>query len=65
MTKQPDADHNRTAREEIPPRAGNMTPEQQAGYEALMALARKTAARKYPGATSDHKDMYDDDGLPI
>ena len=42
-----------------------LTPEQRADYEALRRLAREAAAHKIPGATSDHRDMYDEFGLPI
>ncbi|MCC0804893.1 hypothetical protein FPV16_01430 [Methylobacterium sp. W2] len=42
-----------------------LSPSQQAEFEALRALARKASADKRPGATSDHRDMYDDFGLPI
>ena len=45
------------------PEEEGMTPAQQAEYEALRALARRTAKHKKPGATSDHSDMYDDVGL--
>lgn len=41
-----------------------LTASQQREYEALCALSRKTAASKLPGATSDHRDMYDEFGLP-
>jgi len=49
----------------MPPSKEGMTPTQRAEYEALMALARKAAKAKKPGATSDHSDMYDEYGLPI
>ena len=49
---------------EIPAEDG-MTPSQRASYEALMALAKEAGKHKKPGATSDHRDMYDDFGLPI
>jgi hypothetical protein len=42
-----------------------MTPTQRAGYEALRALSREAAKHKLPGATSDHRDMYDENGLPL
>lgn len=42
-----------------------MTPTQRAEYRALRALAREAARHKRPGATSDHSDMYDENGLPI
>ena len=48
-----------------PPGEYDLTPERRSGYEALRALSRKAAKHKLPGATSDHSDMYDDDGLPI
>ena len=41
-----------------------MTPARRATYEVLTALSRKTAQGKTPGATSEHSDLYDDDGLP-
>jgi antitoxin VapB len=50
--------------ESLPKREG-LTPAQRAEAEALMALARRTAKHKKPGATSDHSDMYDENGLPI
>ena len=46
------------------PTVDELTPTQRAEYEALRALARETARRKFPGATSDHDDMYDEFGLP-
>jgi hypothetical protein len=49
----------------VPASREGMTPTQQAYFEDLMALARKAARRKKPGATSDHSDMYDEYGLPI
>ena len=42
-----------------------LTPEQQADHEAFMALVREFQKYKLPGATSDHSDMYDENGLPI
>jgi len=30
-----------------------------------MALVREFQKYKLPGATSDHSDMYDENGLPI
>lgn len=42
-----------------------MTPAQRAGYEALRALSREAAKHKLPGAISDHRNMYDEHGLPI
>lgn len=47
------------------PGEDDLTPERRVGYEALRALAREAAKHKLPGATSDHSDMYDDNGLPI
>lgn len=46
------------------PLPDRLTPSQQAEYEALRALAKRTAASKRPGATSDHSDLYDEFGLP-
>ncbi|KQP16596.1 type II toxin-antitoxin system VapB family antitoxin [Methylobacterium sp. Leaf93] len=34
-------------------------------YRELRALSARSAATKLPGATSDHSDMYDENGLPI
>ncbi|NEU12308.1 type II toxin-antitoxin system VapB family antitoxin [Methylobacterium sp. BTF04] len=48
----------------LPPRS-DLTPSQQLEYDALRALARRAAANKLPGATSDHSDLYDEFGLPI
>jgi hypothetical protein len=50
--------------ETLPKREG-LTPTQRAEAEALMAIARRAARHKKPGATSDHSDMYDESGLPI
>lgn len=33
-------------------------------YEALMAIGRESAKLFPPGATSDHSDLYDENGLP-
>lgn len=46
------------------PTLEELTPRQREIYERLGALAAETAAQKRPGATSDHRDMYDDRGLP-
>ena len=46
-------------------RDGEITPAQRAGYEALRTLSHEAAKHKRPGATSDHSDMYDENGLPI
>ena len=43
----------------------DLTPGQRADYESLRALARRSAASKCAGSTSDHGDMYGEDGLPI
>lgn len=34
-------------------------------YRILTELSREGARRKKPGATSDHSDFYDDNGLPV
>lgn len=47
------------------PSVEELTPEQRADYEAMKALVRELAAHRVPGATSDHGDMYDENGLPI
>ncbi|HZY12983.1 MAG TPA: type II toxin-antitoxin system VapB family antitoxin [Beijerinckiaceae bacterium] len=38
--------------------------EAEEGYRILKEAAKEFAAGKYPGATSDHSDMYDEHGLP-
>ncbi|TDR93404.1 type II toxin-antitoxin system VapB family antitoxin [Enterovirga rhinocerotis] len=40
------------------------TPEQQRRFDRIKALARETARHKLPGATSNHDDLYDENGLP-
>jgi hypothetical protein len=47
----------------LPARDG-LNPEQRATYEALQALSHEASKHKLPGATSDHRDMYDEFGLP-
>lgn len=42
-----------------------LTAEQQRKFDRIKALASEVARHKRPGATSDHRDMYDEDGLPI
>ncbi|MEP9378610.1 type II toxin-antitoxin system VapB family antitoxin [Aquabacter sp. CN5-332] len=42
-----------------------LTREQKAEIEALRRLSREAAKHAVPGATSDHSDMYDENGLPI
>ncbi len=41
-----------------------LTPEQRAFVDELMILARRSAAVAPAGMTSDHSDLYDDNGLP-
>lgn len=48
-----------------PPDDDDMTPERRVGYQALRTLSQEAAQHKLPGATSDHSDLYDDNGLPI
>jgi hypothetical protein len=48
----------------VAPSIEGMTPTQRSEYRALMSLARRTAKAKKPGATSDHRHLYDDFGLP-
>ncbi|MGB7099375.1 MAG: type II toxin-antitoxin system VapB family antitoxin [Xanthobacteraceae bacterium] len=48
----------------VAPSVEGMTPTQRSEYKALMSLARRTGKAKKPGATSDHRDLYDDFGLP-
>jgi len=33
-------------------------------FERLMAFSEESAKHAWPGATSDHRDMYDEHGLP-
>ena len=40
------------------------TPEQQRRFDRIKALAEEASRYKLPGATSDHSDMYDENGLP-
>lgn len=46
------------------PSLDEMTLEQRDIYEHLRILAEEAAAYMGPGATSDHRDMYDEFGLP-
>ncbi|KMO12658.1 type II toxin-antitoxin system VapB family antitoxin [Methylobacterium platani] len=53
---------------EAEPRAAakiSLTPAQQADYEALRALVKDVARFRQPGATSDHSEFYDENGLPV
>lgn len=43
----------------------DLSPEQQAEFEALRQIARSAAKSAKAGAASDHGDMYDEHGLPI
>ena len=47
------------------PSLEDLTPERRRRYESLRGFVREIADYKVPGATSDHRDMYDDHGLPI
>ncbi|MDO9709820.1 type II toxin-antitoxin system VapB family antitoxin [Paracraurococcus lichenis] len=40
-------------------------PEKRAKYEALMAIAERASKHFPPGTTSDHSDLYDENGLPV
>ncbi len=40
------------------------TPAQREEYDALRALVKDVARDRLPGATSDHSDFYDANGLP-
>ena len=67
----------RTSLSQVPPRdrppqqpvrvpsLEDLTPEQRADYEARRAWVREIAKDRVPGGTSDHSDMYDENGLPI
>lgn len=63
------AELGRKAREALwdaaPPADADLTPAQQAEYEALRRIAGSAAQSAKAGATSDHSDMYDEHGLPI
>lgn len=51
---------------EVEPRNDQgLTAEQQRKFERIQALADEAARHKVLGATSDHSDMYDENGLPI
>jgi hypothetical protein len=52
-------------KEDFPALPESMSPKQREVNESLRALSVETAKHKVPGATSDHSDMYDDNGLPI
>ncbi|KMO34632.1 hypothetical protein VQ02_18925 [Methylobacterium variabile] len=41
-----------------------LTPAQRDDYDTLRALVKEAARDKRPGATSDHSDFYDTNGLP-
>lgn len=43
----------------------SLTPAQQETYDVLRALVKDVAQYKQPGATSDHSDLYDENGLPV
>jgi hypothetical protein len=44
--------------------ADELTPEQMAFLTDVVRLSERSAAAARPGATSDHRDFYDDKGLP-
>ena len=46
------------------PTLEELTPEQREIYDHLRAVAEEAAPYVRPGATSDHRDMYDEFGLP-
>lgn len=51
--------------EEQPPANSEVSPQDAAEtYRILSELSREGARRKKPGATSDHRDLYDEFGLP-
>jgi hypothetical protein len=50
---------------EVEPRnERGLTPAQQARFDRMMALSEEAGRHKLPGTTSDHRDFYDDNGLP-
>jgi antitoxin VapB len=38
--------------------------EREAKFQAIMAIAREASKLVPPGVTSDHSDLYDENGLP-
>ncbi|WP_149540907.1 type II toxin-antitoxin system VapB family antitoxin [Siccirubricoccus phaeus] len=38
--------------------------ERQRRYEAIMAIAKEASKLFPPGSSSDHSDLYDENGLP-
>lgn len=48
-----------------PGESTELTSEQRADHESFMAFVQEFQKYKRPGATSDHRDMYDEFGLPI
>ena len=46
------------------PSLEEMTPEQREIDDHLRVIAEDAAAYARPGATSDHRDLYDEHGLP-
>ena len=38
--------------------------EREAKFQAIMAIAREASKLVPPGITSDHSDLYDENGLP-
>jgi antitoxin VapB len=51
--------HERLARETMARDA-----ERRRRYEAIMEISERTAKLFPPGSTSDHSDLYDENGLP-
>lgn len=43
--------------------AAPVTPAQTSDYDALRRLTKATAPHRRPGATSNHSDLYAEDGL--
>ncbi len=46
------------------PEVDDLNPTQRTTYEFLRALSRESSNHVLPGATSDHRDLYDEFGLP-
>jgi hypothetical protein len=44
--------------------ADDITPEQLAFLTDIIRLSERSAAAARPGASSDHRDFYDEKGLP-
>lgn len=46
------------------PTYADLTDEQRADVDRILAMAKDVRRTLSPGVTSDHSDMYDENGLP-